>query len=110
MDLITPTEYMVEQDNAAQQAANVQLALGKDALAMKTIETGRQAYTHFQSALRFSNNLPKIDSLLDEARYMGTLRVLIEPIPIHSRSLELTNEYFENRMFEYFKSYSQNRF
>ena len=110
MDLITPTEYMVEQDNAALQAANVQLALGKDALAMKTIETGRQAYTHFQSALRFSNNLPKIDSLLDEARYMGTLRVLIEPIPIHSRSLELTNEYFENRMFEYFKSYSQNRF
>lgn len=110
MDLVTPTAYLIEQETAAQQAALVQMELGKESLSMNTIETGRQAYRHFQNALKFSSNLPKVDSLMEEARYMGTLRVQIEPIPIHSRNLELTNEYFENRMFEYFNNYSQSMF
>ncbi len=110
MDLVAPREYIAEQREAGERAAAVQLALGTDALAINTIETGRQAFGHFERALRYSNNIQGIDSLLSQARQAATVRVLIEPIPIHSRNLELTNEYFENKMFEYLDRYSQDRF
>lgn len=110
ISIVSPTEYIVEQREAGESAAQVQLDLGKDALAINTIETGRQAYGHFEMALRYSNNILGIDSLLTQARQVATVRVLIETIPIHSRNLELTNEYFENKMFEYLDRYSRDRF
>ncbi len=110
LDLVNPSEYLLEQENAANSAAEVQVELGKDLLANNTIEGGRQAFGHFQMALRFNNNIPQIDNLLTEARNMGTVRVLVEPIPSHSRNLELTNEYFTNRMFEFLDGFSADRF
>ncbi len=110
IDAVKPTSYLEEQESAAFEAAEVHLTLGKEELAFNTIETGRQAYTHFESALRFNNNIPNIDSLLNLAFDMGTVKVLVEPIPVHSRSLEITNDYFNNRMLEYFDQFSQGRF
>lgn len=110
MSLVSPKVYDAEQQDAANKAADVQLNLGKEALAANTIETGRQAYGYFDRALRFNNNIPGIDTLLTQAREVGTVRVLIEPIPIHSRNLQLTNEYFENKMLEYLDYFSRDRF
>lgn len=110
LNAVSPISYVDEQNRAAEQAADVELILGLDALAINTIETGRQAYSHFESAFRFNNQIAHIDSLLNAALDMGTVKVLIEPIPIHSRNLALTNEYFENRMFEYFRRYERERF
>ena len=110
MSLVAPKAYFDEQESAGQNAADIQVSMGKEALEVNTIETGRQAYGHFATALRYSNNIPGIDSLLTEARLMGTVRVLIEPIPVHSRRFELTNEYFENKMFEYLDRFSRDRF
>ncbi|MFY0593954.1 hypothetical protein [Roseivirga sp.] len=110
MSLVSPKEYLIEQEEAASKAATVQVDIGKESLSLNTIETARQAYSHFEMALRFNNDIPGIDSLLTQARLIGTVRVLIEPIPIHSRSLKLTNEYLENKMFEYLDAYSRDRF
>lgn len=110
IDAVTPVSYIDEQDKAAYEASNVHLALGKEELAFNTVETGRQAYGHFESAQRFNGDIPDIDSLLAVALDMGTVKVLVEPIPVHSRSLELTNEYFNNRMFEYFDQFSRGKF
>ena len=110
LSVVTPKSFINEQEQAAYEAANVQLNLGLEALSFNTVETGRQAYGHFESAFRFNSGIENIDSLLNVALNMGTIKVLVEAIPIHSRSLELTNEYFENRMFEYFRQYEQERF
>lgn len=110
IDAVAPKSYIEEQESAAFQAAEVHLELGKQELAFNTIETGRQAYNHFESALRFNNNIPGIDTLLNMAIDIGTLKVLVEPIPVHSRNLEITSDYFANRMFEYFDQYSRNKF
>lgn len=110
LDLVNPSEYLTEQESAAITAAEVRVALGNRQLATNTIEGGRVAFRHFQSALRFNNNINEIDSLLTEARNMGTLMVLVDPIPAHSRNLELTNEYFVNRMFEFLNGFSNDRF
>tara|TARA_R110000796_G_scaffold96719_1_gene202736 strand:- start:118785 stop:119930 length:1146 start_codon:yes stop_codon:yes gene_type:complete len=110
LSLVMPKSYISEESNAARKAADYQVELGNNALATNTIEGGRRAFKHFNFALNFDRNVPNIDSLLTDARNMGTIRVLIEPIPIHSRSLELTNEYFENRVIEYLDRFSQGRF
>lgn len=110
MSLVSPKDYLGEQESAAISAADVQVSVGKETLALNTIETARQAYSHFEVALRYNNNIAGIDSLLTQARLIGTVRVLIEPIPIHSRNLKLTNEYLENKMFEYLDAYSRDRF
>ncbi len=110
MSIVNPSDYFTQQETAGNNAAQVQLDLGIEALAINTIETGRQAFSHFQMATRYNNNIPGIDTLLTQSREIGTIKVLIEPIPIHSRNLELTNEYFENVMFEYLDQFSANRF
>lgn len=110
LSLVMPKSYINEENDAARKAADYQIELGNNALATNTIEGGRRAFKHFNFALNFDRSIPNIDSLLTDARNMGTIRVLIEPIPIHSRSLELTNEYFENRIIEYLDRFSQGRF
>lgn len=110
MDLVNPKDYFIEQEKAGNVAAQVQLELGIEALAINTIETGRQAFGHFEMASRYNNNIAGIDTLLTQSREVGTIKILIEPIPIHSRNLELTNEYFENMMFEYLDRFSADRF
>ena len=110
MDLVQPQAYFQEQENAGISAAKALVDLGNGALELKTIEGGREAYRFYRQALNFDNRLGNIDSLLETAMYMGTLRVLIEPIPIHSRNLEITNEYFENKLFEYLSRFGQGHF
>ncbi|PIQ49454.1 MAG: hypothetical protein COW03_05120 [Cytophagales bacterium CG12_big_fil_rev_8_21_14_0_65_40_12] len=110
LNLVRPTSYITEEQEAGQKAAEYQLSLGNEALSTNTIEGGRRAFRHFHLALNFDRNLVNIDSLLTDARNMGTIKVLVERIPIHSRSLELTNEYFENRILEYLDGFSQGRF
>ncbi|KYG82534.1 outer membrane protein assembly factor BamD [Roseivirga echinicomitans] len=110
LSLVMPKSFISEESDAGRKAADYQVELGNNALATNTIEGGRRAFKHFNFALNFDRNVPNIDSLLTDARNMGTVRVLIEPIPIHSRSLELTNEYFENRVIEYLDRFSEGRF
>ncbi|MGW8121598.1 hypothetical protein ACV07N_02985 [Roseivirga echinicomitans] len=108
--LVMPKSYINEEIDAARKAADYQVELGNQALATNTIDGGRRAFKHYNFALRFDRNVPNIDNLLTDARNMGTVRVLIEPIPMHSRSLALTNEYFENRIIEYLDRFSEGRF
>lgn len=108
MSLVKPNDYFTERERAGEKAAAYRIEIGKEALAENSLEGGRQAYVHFQNANAFAR-VPGLDDLIMQAREMGTLRVLVEPIPMHSRNLELTNDYFENRMFEYLDRFSQDR-
>lgn len=110
LNLVKPTSFISEEQEAGQKAAEYQINLGNEALANNTVEGGRRAFRHFNLAMNFDRNLVNIDSLLTDARNMGTIKVLVERIPIHSRSLELTNEYFENRILDYLDGFSQGRF
>ena len=109
LKLVNPTNYRQEVEMAAESAAQTRVAMGKVALGDSSIEAGRAAFRHFNRALDFQRNLG-INDLMDLARDMGTLRVLIEPIPLHSRTLAITNEYFENKMVNYLDGYSRNLF
>ncbi len=110
LKLVNPRRFQAEQETAGQRAADYQVSLGNQALGSKTIEGGREAYHYFNNATAFTNNIVGIDSLMTDARNMGTVKVVVEPIPIHSRALSLSNEFFENRILEFMDRYSANRF
>ena len=110
MNLVNPRAYRDEEQNARQQAAEYQVSLGKEALSGNSIESGRGAFRHFNAARNYVNGYPGIEKLMEDARYMGTVRVLVEPIPIHSRRLALSNEFFENQILEFLERYERNRF
>lgn len=110
LKLVNPTIYQAELEDAASLAAQNRYDIGKTFLGDSTIDSGREAFRNFRVALDYDQNLPDIDNLLGLARNIGTVRVLIEQIPIHSRSLALTNEYFENKIVEYLDAYSRDKF
>lgn len=61
----------------------------------------RQAHGHFIQAKQHRPDLERIDDWIIKAREKATIRVLIEPIPMHSRSLSLSNEFFEQQIMQF---------
>ncbi|MDX2285372.1 MAG: hypothetical protein NW241_14500 [Bacteroidia bacterium] len=99
--------FTSEFNDATLKSAEARYALG-----MQRLELGRQgdresakmAYEHFQRALAFRPGFRDAESKMFEAQDWATLHIQIEPIPMHSRSLQLTNEFFENQIIEYIRS------
>ena len=110
LKLVTPSLYAKEQEAEGESAAEYEVLLGNFALGQNSIEGGRIAFDHFNNALNFKSNIQGIDALLSDARNMGTIKVVVERIPIHSRVLSLENEFFENNIMEYMDRYGANRF
>jgi hypothetical protein len=110
LKLVNPTLYAKEEEAQGELAAEYQVTLGNFALGENSIGGGRAAFIHFNNALSFKSNIQGIDDLLSDARNMGTIQVVVERIPIHSRVLSLENEFFENRIIRYMDRYGANRF
>jgi hypothetical protein len=102
-----PKNYQMDLNASRLKAAEARYALGKQAL-----EQGRagdrlaakQAYEHFQVAMEYQTNFRNAGQLIQEARDLATVYVLVEPIPMHSRSLNLTSEFFQNQIVEYVRN------
>lgn len=99
--------FQTEYNDATMKAAEVRYTLGTQA-----IEAGRQgdreqskmAYDHFQRALSIRPGFRDAEMRSREAQDLATLHVLIEPIPMHSRTFQLSNEFFENQLSEYIRN------
>ncbi|MEZ4777215.1 MAG: hypothetical protein R3D00_28825 [Bacteroidia bacterium] len=102
-----PVNVQTDLNDAKFKAAEVRYALG-----IKGIEAGKngdreaakQAYSHFQQAMKFKPGYRDAEQKMLEAQDLATLYIQIQPIPMHSRSLALSNEFFENQLTEYIRS------
>lgn len=99
--------YTPELNESLLKGAEARYALG-----FQDLERGRQgdrdaskqAYYHFTKALELRPGFRDAQNLSLEAQDLATLYVQVEPIPMHSRTFALSNEFFENQMVEYFRS------
>ncbi|RMG66953.1 MAG: hypothetical protein D6722_14040 [Bacteroidetes bacterium] len=99
-----PQNFQTDYNQALRQAAEVRYTMGNQALAAGKAgdrERAKEAYAHFQRALELRPGYRDSERLMLEAQSYATLIVEIEPIPMHSRSLALSNEFFENQLTEY---------
>lgn len=107
-----PDRYTAELEDAKVKAAEARYGEGLKVFEKNKYDrlTARQAYEHFYTADRYFPGYQNVRELMDEAKYYATLKIVVEEIPMHSRSLELSNEFFENKIQEFLHQMPVNEF
>ncbi|MFT5513051.1 MAG: hypothetical protein ACI8SE_001451 [Bacteroidia bacterium] len=102
LDIISkPRIFQTEYDDAKLAASKAHFEAGLAEYRKYTKESARVAYKEFLTAKDYTPKYTGIDNYLDSALQLGTVHVLIEDIPVHSRRLQLTNEFFQNSIIEH---------
>lgn len=96
--------FTPEYEENKQKAAEARYALGMEELDKGYREAAKIAYQHFDRCLQLRPGFRDAEERLFQAQDMATVFVQIEPIPIHSQSLKLSNEFFENQMTEFIQT------
>ncbi|HEY1025746.1 MAG TPA: hypothetical protein VGE26_11320, partial [Sphingobacteriaceae bacterium] len=73
-------------------------------------EEAKIAYDHLARANDWVSNYKEVAERLKDAEYYATIRVVVEPIPMHSQALKISNEFFDNKINEYLLKAPVNRF
>ena len=101
LSIIPNSRYFQEELNVARLAASkAHFEQGLLDLEKNDLFKARDAYRHFQTAKNYTPEYDRIDEYLNTALDAATIHVLIDDIPIHSRSLAISNEFFQNKIME----------
>ncbi|MDR1585576.1 MAG: hypothetical protein LBS07_05325 [Prevotellaceae bacterium] len=92
-----PREYIAELAEAKRLAAEELYTKGVKALAFGTLEQARIAYQYFVRANEYVNGYRDVWDKIEEARYYGTMKVLVEP-PILPAKYQLSADYFYDNL------------
>lgn len=103
-----PDFYQNEEELAKLEAAKYHYSEGIRLMDKKDIMASRDAYHHFVKVKYFAPAYENVDDWIFKSREAGTLNVLIKAIPMHSRSLALSNEFFSDKLIEYAKGLNYN--
>lgn len=95
-----PKTYFAELKTARDFGAEEQYKLGLTELDKETRQNARQAYYHFMEADRMVKNYKNTSELIPKAKYIATLKVLVENIPVSGTENELSSLFFYNEVFE----------
>ncbi len=93
--------YAREYEDASKLAASERYQAGLEELKVGTRDAAIQAYRHFQRVQYLRPDYLDTRDRLEESLYMATLKVVVNQIPVHSRNFGLSNEYFQNRIYEF---------
>jgi hypothetical protein len=96
-----PKTYTSELKIAYEKAAEERYTAGLAEMDFNTRESARHAFDHFERANQFVNNYKDVRQLMDEAKNLATLRVVVEAIPVNTQKYKLTSQFFYDQVFEY---------
>jgi len=111
--VINPVHYVSELNDAKEKAASIRYQRGDELLTRARSNhdrfEAREAYRHFQVACNLMGEYRDARDKLAEAKFLATLKVVVEPIPAHRR-LQISHEFFENKILEFVESMQVNEF
>lgn len=96
-----PKIYTAELNMARERAAEERYRAGLTELEQNTREAARIAFDHFYTADQFVAGYKNTRELMDEAKELATLHVVVEAIPVLTQKYRLSSEFFYNQIFEY---------
>lgn len=96
-----PKSYTSELNMAYEKAAEVRYNAGLAELQINTRESGRRAFEHFVKADQFVRGYKNVKELMDSAKEIATVRVILQAIPVNTQRHRLSSEFFYNQVFEY---------
>lgn len=98
-----PVNYSDKIPALKEKAAEESYAAGLTALARQTREDAKQAVYLFQDTRSFIPGYKDVDSKLDEAMFMATLKVVVDQIPVPT-AYDLSARFFQDKIEEYLHS------
>ena len=109
----SPENYSFDYERARLKAASDRYEAG-----LLALEKGRKgdrqeakaAFFHFAEAGNWIRDYKETNEKLKEAEFYASINVVVEPIPMHSRALKLSNEFFDNKINEFLLRTPVNRF
>lgn len=99
--ITNPKSYSSELNLANEKAADARYNAGLTELDAQTRESARLAFDHFNQANHFVSNYKNTRELMETAKKMATIRVVVEAIPVNTQRYRLSSEFFFNQVFEY---------
>jgi len=96
-----PKTYTSELNMAFEKAAEERYNAGNAELDIHTRESARRAFEHFAKTDQYIKNYKNVNQLMNEAKQLATLRVIVEAIPVNTQKFRLSSEFFYNQVFEY---------
>ena len=94
-------DYDAEMINAKKKAAEYFYSHALTLLEKGDRENAKKAYFEFMRVKDLFPNYQDVNEKLKESKFMATLKVIAEPIPMHSRTFQLSNEFFDNKINEF---------
>lgn len=108
--LVDAKSFSKEYEEARRNAAEMSFQEGLKEINVNNRVNIKRAYRHFQHALDLRPDHNEARKQLDLAREKLMIYVVVQPIPMHSAALSLSNAFFEQQMMDYFRRYAGNEF
>lgn len=103
--------YLNEANNAKFEAAAERYQAGITVFARDNSRiSAREAFLHFKRSVELVSDYKDARARMNEAYHYATVKVVLEQIPVHSRSLGLSHEFFQNKINEFVASAHMNDF
>jgi hypothetical protein len=111
IDAVPDTEkYIAEVSDAKYFAAEARYNNGQKLLSQNNRLAAKQAYFDFEKAEQLYPDFKNAQSMIDSAYFAAVIRVVVEPVQVNSRFFKLSNEYFQNKIYEFMKNYETRSF
>jgi hypothetical protein len=91
--------YTLELDQSRQLAAEEQYTAGLGNEKLDTRLSWKEAWSNYKQADRFAPGYKDVRNRLDQAKYNGTLKVIVEQIKVPQK-YQLTSDFFLNQIIE----------
>jgi hypothetical protein len=109
--IVTPQRYTVELNQNKVKAAELHYALGLKFLDKKTKNDAKIAYNEFERASQLmQGNFKDCDAKMKEAMDWAITKVIVLPVEVHSTSLKMSNDYFQNKILQYLYEHRMSKF
>lgn len=105
-----PKNYYAELEQARNNAADESYNLGMQALGVNTKASAKEAYYYFKEANGFVRGYKDVVDKIDQAYWLATTKIEVVPIPVPARNVEISAEFFENKINENLRQNSGNEF
>ncbi|MCF0061121.1 hypothetical protein MUK70_17935 [Dyadobacter chenwenxiniae] len=102
--VVDAKRFAQEEKMARHNAANVRYKEAQTLLAIGDRESARKAYEHFEVVNNILPNFNDVRERLDLAYEIASFKVVVEQVLVTSRTYQLSNEYFQERVNEYLQT------
>ena len=103
-------QYITELSEAKLKAAEVRYARGLKLLAENNRFSAKKAYYDFERASHLYPDFKDSRQKLDDAYWAAVLKVVVEPVEVTSPVYRFSNDYFQEKIYEYLENYEDRSF